>query len=97
MYCFVDACHARENSTRRSRSDFNILLQMEPIYYCLESHIKFETSTYGKEFMDTNLACEYIHGLQYKLRMMGIPFSDPCFMYGDNKSVLYNTALPEST
>ena len=29
--------------------------------------------------------------------MTGIPFSDPCFMYGDNKSVLYNTTLPEST
>ena len=29
--------------------------------------------------------------------MMGIPFSDPCFMYGDNKSVLYNTILTEST
>ena len=29
--------------------------------------------------------------------MKGIPFSDPCFMYGDNKSVLYNTALPESS
>ena len=43
------------------------------------------------------LACEYICGLRYKLRMMGIPFSDPCFVYGDNKSVLYNTTLPEST
>ena len=35
--------------------------------------------------------------LRYKLRMMGIPVSDPCFVYGDNQSVLYNTTLPEST
>ena len=28
---------------------------------------------------------------------MGIPFSGPCFVYGDNNSVLYNTTLPEST
>ena len=28
---------------------------------------------------------------------MGIPFSDPYFLYGDNKSVLYNTTLPEIT
>ena len=42
-------------------------------------------------------ACEYIRGLRYKLRMMGIPFSDPCYVYGDNQSVLYNTTLPEST
>ena len=29
--------------------------------------------------------------------MMGIPLSAPCFVYGDYKSVLYNTTLPEST
>ena len=28
---------------------------------------------------------------------MGITFSDPCFVYGDNKLVFYNTTLPEST
>ena len=28
--------------------------------------------------------------------MMGIPFSDPCFLYGDNNSLLYSTTLPES-
>ena len=25
-----------------------------------------------------------------------MPFSDPCFLHGDNKLVLYNTTLPES-
>ena len=29
--------------------------------------------------------------------MAGIPFSDTCFVYGDNKSILYTTTLPEST
>ena len=29
--------------------------------------------------------------------MMGIPVQDPTYVYGDNKSVLYNTTLPEST
>ena len=28
---------------------------------------------------------------------MGIPFSDPCFVYEDKMLVLYNTILPEST
>ena len=44
-----------------------------------------------------NLACKCICILQYKLRMMGIPFSDYCFVYGDKSSVLYNTTLLEST
>ena len=43
-------------------------------------------------------ACtEYIRGLRYKLRMMGIPCDEPAYIYGDNKSVLYNTSIPEST
>ena len=29
--------------------------------------------------------------------MIGIPFFDTFFVYGDNNSVLHNTTLPEST
>lgn len=28
--------------------------------------------------------------------MMGIPVENPCFIYGDNQSVLWNTSVPES-
>ena len=40
---------------------------------------------------------EFIHGLRYKLRMMGIPCDDPTFVYGDNQSVLANTTIPDLT
>ena len=40
--------------------------------------------------------CEYLKELQYKLRMMGIPDNNPCFIYGDNQSVLWNTSVPDS-
>ena len=40
---------------------------------------------------------EYVHGLRYKLRMMGISCEDPTFIYGDNQSVLANTTIPDST
>ena len=97
MRCFVDSDHSGEKLTHHSRSSFNIFLQTAPIYNCLKSQNTVETSTFGSEFMDMKLACEYIRGLRYNLRIMGIPFSDTCFMYGDNKLVLYNTTLPEST
>ena len=97
MRCFVDANRAGEKLTRHSCSGFIIVLQMARIYYCLKRHNTVETCTFGSEFMDMKLACECICGLQYKLRMMGIPFSNICFMYGDNKQLLYNTTLPEST
>jgi hypothetical protein len=41
--------------------------------------------------------CKYLCGLRYKIRMMGIPLEHCCFIYGDNKSVLFNTTIPDST
>ena len=31
------------------------------------------------------------------MRMMGIPVENPCFVYGDNQSVLWNMTVFEST
>ena len=42
-------------------------------------------------------ATEYIRGLRYKLRMMGITVDEPAFVFGDNQSVLANTTAPSST
>ena len=40
---------------------------------------------------------EYVRGLRYKLRMMGIPVDEPAFIFGENQSVLAYTTMPEST
>ena len=40
--------------------------------------------------------CEYLCGLRYKLRMMGIPCDGPSHICSDNQSVLANTTLPDS-
>ena len=42
-------------------------------------------------------ACDYVKGLRYKLRMMGIRVDEPSYIYGDNQSVLANTSNPGST
>jgi len=41
-------------------------------------------------------ATEYVRGLRYKLRSMGIPVEECCYIYGDNKSVLVNSSMPQS-
>src|SRR5688500_16363008 len=40
---------------------------------------------------------EYVRGLRHKLWMMGISCTAPTYVYGDNKSVLYNTTFPDTT
>ena len=37
--------------------------------------------------------CEYICGLMYKLLIMGIPCVGSAYIFGDNQSVLSNTAI----
>ena len=69
---------------------------MAPIYYFSKRQNTVETSNFGSELMAMKLACKYIYGLRYKLKMMAIPFSDTWFVYEDNTSVLYNTTSTES-
>ena len=56
-----------------------------------------ETSTFDSEFMAMKHCTEYIRGLRFSLRMMGILCEDSAFVYGDNKSVLCNTTISDST
>ena len=39
---------------------------------------------------------EYVRGLKYKLRMMGISCEGPCYVFGDNQLVLNNSSNPDS-
>ena len=69
---------------------------MAPIYWFSKKQTSIETSSFGSEFVAMKQCCEYLKGLRYKLRMMGIPVDDPVYVYGDNQSVLANTTVPES-
>ena len=53
--------------------------------------------TFGSESIDMKQAVEYVCGLRYKIRTMGITCEDSDFVYGDNKSALANTKVPAST
>ena len=54
-----------------------------------------ESSSFGSEFIAMKQCCEYLRGLWYKLRMMGIPVEGPAYIEGDNQSVLANTTIPD--
>lgn len=96
MKAYVDADHAADTMTRRSRSGFIIYLNNAPTYWMSKKQTAVETSSHGSEFTALKLCTEYIRGLRYKLRMMGIPIDGCAYVYGDNKSVLCNTSIPES-
>ena len=92
----VDADHAGDSTTRRSRTGFIVYLNSAPIYWLSKKQTSVESSSFGSEFVAMKQCCEYLRGLRYKLRMMGIPVLGNSCVYGDNQSVLNNTTIPES-
>ncbi|CAJ1930015.1 unnamed protein product [Cylindrotheca closterium] len=93
----VDADHAPNIVTRRLRSGFCVYINCcAPVYWFSKKQTSVETSSFRSEFCAMKLCCEYLRGLRYKLRMMGIPVEGPVFIYGDNQSALANTTIPES-
>ena len=97
MSAKVDADHAADTVTRRSRTGFLVFLNCAPIYWFSKKQNSVESSSFGSEFIAMKQCCEYLRGLRYKLWMMGIPCEGPAYIFGDNQSVLYNTSIPDST
>lgn len=93
----VDADHASDTVTRRSRTGFLVFLNCSLIHWFSKKQTSVETSSFGSEFVAMKQCCEYLRGLRYKLRMMAIPVNGPCYIQGDNMSVLANTMDPSST
>ena len=94
---FVDASHADDKKTRRSRSGYILYVNMAPIAWLSKKQATVETSVFGAEFVAMKLGVEHSRSLRYKLRMMGVPITGPTNVYGDNMSVIHNTQRPEST
>ncbi len=67
MRAMVDADHASDTVTRRSRTGFLVFLNSAPIYWYSKKQSSIESSTFGSEFISTKQCCEYLRGLRYKL------------------------------
>ena len=80
----VDADHASDTTTRRSRTGFFVWVNGALVYWMAKKQTSVEFSSFGSEFCAMKLYCEYLRGLRYKLRMMGIPVLGPAYIYGDN-------------
>ncbi len=94
--CYVDADHAGDLLTRRSRTGVLLYLNTAPIIWYSKKQNSVETSTYGSEYIALKTAIEIVKGTRYKLRMMGVPLDGHAHMRVDNKSVVKNSSIPES-
>ena len=97
VWAKVDANHASDSITQLSRTGYLVWLNSSLVSFMSKKQTTVETSSFGSEFIAMKQCCEYLCGLRYKLRMMGIPVNGPCYIQGDNQSVLANTTNPGST
>ena len=98
IFCFVDADHAGDQVTRRSRTGILIFINSAPIIWSSKRQNTVECSTYGSELVAMRQAIEMIRALKYKLSMFGIEvLENETKVFGDNNSVIINTSVPEST
>ena len=67
MRAKVDADHAADTVTRRSRTGFLVYLNSGPVYWWSKKQTGVELSSFGSEFIVMKQCCEYIRGLRYKL------------------------------
>ena len=93
---FVDADHAGDSVTRRSRTGFVVFLNIALIYWLSKKQTSCEMTTFGSELCAMKHATKYVRELWYKLHLFGTPTHEPAFIFGDNQSVLCNTSLPGS-
>jgi hypothetical protein len=68
MTVFVDADHAGDLITQRSRTGMLLYLNCSPVIWCSKKQNSMETSTFGSEFIALKTAMEMIKGIRYKLR-----------------------------
>jgi hypothetical protein len=96
---FVDADHAGNRVTRRSHTGVLLYINSAPILWYTKAQATVESSTFGSEseFVAMQIAVEIIEDMQYKLYMLGVPISGPANVFCDNKSVVINSMVPEST
>ena len=97
MSAKVDADHASDTVMYQLHTGFLVYLNSAPVYWWSKKQNLVESSSFGSKFIAMKQCCEYLHGLHYKLCMMGILVIGPVFIYGDNQSVLANTTIPDST
>ena len=59
----VDADHASDTTTRRSRTGFLVYINSAPVFWWSKKQTSIESSSFGSEFIAMKQCCEYLRGV----------------------------------
>jgi hypothetical protein len=93
----VDSDHAGNVVTRRSHTGILIFVQNAPIIWFSKRQNTVESATFGSELVALRVCKDLLVALRYKLRCFGVRVEGPSNVFCDNRGVVKNTSIPEST
>ena len=94
---YVDANLHHDLATGKAVTAVLHFLNQTPIDAYTKRQSTVETATYGSEFVAARTAVDQIIDIRTTLRYLGVPIRDKSYMFGDNRSVLTSSTIPNST
>ena len=92
---YVDANLHHDLATGKSVTAALHFLNQTPIDSYTKRQSTVETATYGSEFVAARTAVDQI--IDIRLAIHGVPIRDKSYMFGDNRSVVTSSTIPNST
>ena len=93
---FLDANLMHDIVTGKSVTAILHFVNTTPADWFSKRQATVETATYGSEFVAAITATEQIMDLRNTLRYLGVPIMNQAYMFGDNKSVITSSTIPQS-
>jgi len=93
---YVDANLMHDMVTGRSVTAVLHLANKTPFDWYCKRQSTVETATYGSEFSAARAAIDQIVEHRLMLRYLGVPIAGKTYLFGDNKSVVTSSTLPQS-
>ena len=94
---YVDANLHHDLATGKAVTAVFHFLNQTPIDAYTKRQSTVETATYGSEFVAARTAVDQIIDIRTTLRYLGVPIRDMSYMFGDNRSVVTSSTIPNST
>ena len=94
---YVDANLHHDLATGKAVTAALHFLNQTPIDAYTKRQSTVETATYGSEFVAARTAVDQIIDIRTTLRYLGVPIRDKSYMFGDNKSGVTSSTIPNST
>ena len=91
MHRFVDANHAADTETRRSRTGILLFCNSAPIIWFRKRQNSVEASTFGSDFTVMKNLVKIIEAFRYKLHMFGVLIDGSTNIFCENRVVCVNT------